>query len=332
MITSLLATDLRTDGIEYTIRVYDDCSDELDEMEVRGLFPVEIDYYRHEQNRGADYNIGSMYRAFLETDDDILFNCDSDLIFDKDWMLAIREYLPQTDGILSLFNTKRHKTIESRDGLCIKNDVGSAGCAMTREAVDLICANIGEKDSRSSLDHNWCALFRRLGKYIYCTSRSYVQHIGFDGFNSSAGVMDIGDGFCVNNNVNGQILGDVLYDIVSWKNDSGGAQRNFIYLFPYDRVKFGSRVVIYGAGVVGKDYRRQLEMSDYCCEVIQVDKNYMNYKDVCAPEVLQDIECDYVLIAANLISVREEMKADILNVNPKLEDKLIDDVCRIIRC
>ena len=331
MIRSLFASKPDHDGVEWIIRVYDDCSDEFDENDIRTIFPVEIDYHRHEKNHGSDYNIGFMYRSFLETGDDILFNCDSDLIFDKDWISAIQKHLPETDGVLSLFNTQGHKTINTVGDLCIKDDVGSAGCAMTREAVELICNNIGEKDSHSSLDYNWCSLFGKLGKKIYCTSRSYVQHIGFDGFNSSNGVMDIGDGFRVGGSVNGQILGDVLYDIVSRKNSESSGQRNFVYLFPYDKVPYGSSVVIYGAGVVGMDYRRQLEMTGYCNKLIQVDKNYTRHKDVCSTDILSDIECDYVVIAANLMNVRQEMREDILKINSQLKSKLIDDVCRIMR-
>ena len=143
--------------------------------------------------------------------------------------------------------------------------------------------------------------------------------------------MDIGDDFCVNSSVNGQILGDVLYDLVSKKNDSCAGQRNFIYLFPYDRVRSGSRVVIYGAGVVGQDYMRQLEMCEYCSEVIQVDRNWMSYRDVRDPVILKEIECDHVVIAANLINVREEMRKDILKIAPQLKERIIEDACYIIR-
>lgn len=331
MIRSLFSSNLNLAGIEWTIRVYDDCSTEYGENDVRSMFPVEVDYYRHDRNRGSDYNIGYMYRSFLETGDDVLFNCDSDLVFDKDWVDALLKYLPKTDGVLSLFNTKSHKSSEIDGDLCKKEDIGSAGTAMTRKTVEIICNNIGEKESGSSLDYNWSALFGKMGKKIYCTTRSYVQHIGIDGFNSSGGMFDIGDGFVVDGSVNGQILGDVLYEMASRNNEAKADIRTFYYLFPFDCIPSGKRVVIYGAGVVGQDYRKQLEASGYCSKLTQVDKNYLKYSDVSSPDTLKNIDCDYVIIAANLINVREEMKAAILQINPGIKDKLIECPCRIIR-
>ncbi len=331
MIKSLFASDLDHAGLDYHIRVYDDCSDEIDESIIRLMFPVTIDYYRHSRNHGADYNMGFMYRGFLAKDDDILFNCDSDLIFDKDWINVIMNHLTHTDGVLSLFNTPFHPAVKSAGDLIIKKTVGNAGTVMTRDAVKLICDNISESETHESLDWNWCALFNKIGKKIYCTNRSYVQHIGIDGFNSANGMFDIGDGFRVGDSVNGQILGDVLHEIISKNNESRKEIRSFYYLFPFDKVKYGKKVVIYGAGVVGQDFRMQLESSGYCSKLTQVDKNYLKYSDVSSPDILKDIECDYIIIAANFLNVREEMKSDILQINPNIKDKLIDCPCRIIR-
>lgn len=331
MIESLLASHLDDSGVTYTIRVYDDCSVEYTENDVRDMFPIQIEYYRHESNRGADYNMGYMYRDFLVKGDDILFNCDSDLIFDIEWLSRVMEYLPHTDGILSLFNTKQHSTVEKVGKLCVKETVGNAGTVMTRHAVELICDAIDEKESYTLLDHNWCKLYKKLGKKIYCTSRSYVQHIGFDGFNSSQGAMDIGENFVISGDTNGQILGDVLYDVVLHKKEVAEEKRSIYYLFPFDRIAAGAKLVIYGAGVVGNDYRSQVELCGYCGSVVQVDKNYRNLTGVHGPEELKTIDCDYILIAAHFASIREEMQADILSIDPKLENKLISDVCYSIR-
>ena len=331
MVSSLLASHLEIDGVEYAIRVFDDCSKEYSEHDIRALFPTGIDYYRHPSNHGADYNIGYMYRSFLESDDDILFNCDSDLIFDMDWLNVLLEYLPRTDGLLSLFNSSTHSVKEYLGELCIKDSVGSAGTIMTREIVKIICDSIDEKESYNSLDYNWCNLLKKRGKKIYCTSRSYVQHIGFEGYNSANGRMDIGEGFKVNNTINGQILGDVLHDIAVQSGDNKPERRLFYFMFPFDRIPSGKNVVIYGAGVVGKDYVKQLEMCDYCSNLWIVDKNYKDKFGVSSPEILKDIECDYIVVAAHFSSVRDDMKADILKINPELEGKLVCDVCYSIR-
>lgn len=330
-VDSLLNSALKQRNCRCNIRVYDDCSDEYAESDVRAMFPVDIDYYRHDTNHGADFNMGFMYRSFLESGDDILFNADSDLIYSRDWLEAILLYLPKTDGILSLFNSPSHEWIKEEDGLCIKGTVGNAGTVMTRSAVNTICKNIRVDETENSLDWNWCGLFSKLGKKIYCTSKSYVQHIGYNGFNSLSGRMDIGAGFQVDSIINGQILGDVLYDITTQYNKRCNDIRSFYYLFPFDKVPNGKKVVLYGNGVVGKDYAIQLESSRYCNELIRVDRNYHNQPNVFSPDILKDIDCDYVVIAVNFINVREEIKKDILKINPQLNNKIIDVACRIIR-
>lgn len=331
MIESLFASNLCVEGFEWTIRVFDDCSEEYSESEIRGMFPVDIDFHRNDKNRGADYNMGQMFRTFLEKGDDLLFNCDSDLIFDENWLVAVSEYMKRTDGILSLFNTKAHKIIEEKGDLCIKEDLGNAGTVMTRAVVKSICDNINEKETFAALDYRWSDLQKREGRKNYSTSRSYVQHIGLEGFNSSNGVMDIGEGFHISSVTNGQILGDVLYDLVTQNRCENVKYRSFFYLFPFDRIPAGKTVVIYGAGAVGQDYRRQIEMCDYCDKLIQVDKNYTKYNDVMSPGILKDIVCDYLIVAAHYGYIREEMRKDILRINPQLEGKLIADVCYTVR-
>ena len=331
MIASLYASNLKEAGMDYFIRVYDDCSDEFSEEDIRKMFPENIEYFRHERNQGSDYNIGFMYRHFLETGDDVLFNCDSDLMFEKKWLNEGLKYLKETDGILSLFNTKSHEIKELRDELCVKDTIGSAGTLMTREAVEIICSHIDESQTKVALDHNWCSLYRSLGRKIYSTRKSYVQHIGINGFNSSSTAMDIGENFEVDSIVNGRILGDVLHDVIAQRNTVSEKKKGLFFLFPFDRIRPGKSVVIYGLGEVGQDYRKQLESIDYCKEIILVDKNYKNLSGVENPKILKSISCDYVLIAAHFDSVRKEMRKTILEFNPQLEEKLIDDACNPIR-
>lgn len=331
MIASLYSSNIKESGVEYFIRVYDDCSDEFSEEDIRKMFPEDIYYYRHKKNRGSDYNIGFMYRQFLESEDDILFNCDSDLIFKRDWLSKGMTYLTKTDGILSLFNTTAHETKGLRDELCIKDTIGSAGTLMTREVVEIICNNIKESQTQVALDHNWCSLFRSMGKKIYTTKKSLVQHIGVNGFNSSNEYMDIGEDFEVDSIVNGKILGDVLHDVISQRNTLSEKKKGLFFVFPFDRVIRDKTVVIYGAGEVGQDYIKQLETLNYCKKIIHVDKNYNKIQGTENPEILKNVSCDYVVIAAHFDSTRKEMKKDILELNPKLEERIIDDVCYPIR-
>jgi glycosyltransferase involved in cell wall biosynthesis len=65
------------------------------------------------------------------------------------------------------------------------------------------------------------------------------------------------------------------------------------------RVERSSRLVIYGAGDVGKDYVAQLRKYRYAQIVLWVDKNFaeLSEYDVRAPEELKNVQYDYVVIA-----------------------------------
>lgn len=72
------------------------------------------------------------------------------------------------------------------------------------------------------------------------------------------------------------------------------------YIFPYGLVAQGAKVVLYGAGGVGRCFYRQL-MKDKYCEIISwVDKNYqtvdISYVEVKAPQIILQEKYDYVVV------------------------------------
>lgn len=63
-----------------------------------------------------------------------------------------------------------------------------------------------------------------------------------------------------------------------WAYEGRGYEQDRIYyqkryLFPFDKVEKGERIVIYGAGMVGQTYMDQLRQVDYCQVVLWVDRN-----------------------------------------------------------
>lgn len=329
MIQSLYASNIN--GINYTIRIYDDCSDQYGIEDLQQMFPEEVTIYRHEWNHGADYNMGFMYRSFLETEDDILFNCDSDLIFSRNWLQKGLALIEKSEGVLSLFNSCSHEIdVDMDNGLCIKKSVGNAGTLMTREAIKLICSYINEEDSYLALDVNWSKLFQNKGIKLYATKQSLVQHIGIYGFNSSKGSFDYGKDFIVDSIINGQVINDTLNE-ANIRKSQNKEIRKLYYLFPFDKVCQGAKIIIYGAGIVGQDYLQQIRITQYCNIVAVVDQAYTDLHGVRSPEEIKNIECDCVLIAAHYASVRESMRNDILKIDNRLQQKLIDKVCYSIR-
>lgn len=206
MAASLYASDLSKHEAE--IFVFDDCSNEFGEGELREIFPTAKKIIRNEKNLRADGNMFSMYKHFLQSDGDYFFNADSDLIFHKDWLNYAMCAIAKTDGVLNIFNSRIHKTVDDlQDGIIIKDRLGAAATFFIRSRVEEIVKNI--KITQRSVDWQWSSYFTKNAVRLCCSEKSYVQHIGFVGQNSAAGA-DYGYGFEVDSVLNGQILNDTL--------------------------------------------------------------------------------------------------------------------------
>ena len=87
------------------------------------------------------------------------------------------------------------------------------------------------------------------------------------------------------------------------------------YMFPFDRVEKGSRIVLYGAGTVGKAYFKELSMIDYCQVILWIDENpeAENIKPV---QEIQKVNYDKVIIAVKRKDYINQIayKLDILGV------------------
>ena len=84
------------------------------------------------------------------------------------------------------------------------------------------------------------------------------------------------------------------------------------YVFPFDKVKHRSRVVIYGAGKVGNIYIQQVQKIAYCTITAIVDKNAASYNrsDIYPVEKLIELKnYDYIVVAV----ANEKIKNDISN-------------------
>jgi len=108
------------------------------------------------------------------------------------------------------------------------------------------------------------------------------------------------------------------------------------YVFPYHKVKGKSRVVLYGAGAVGKTFKEQLNRTKYCAVVLWVDKRFNELRKmgirVWSPEQIKEIDYDYLVIAIEsetaAQSVQKEMiqkgipKEMIVWENPRNNEKI----------
>lgn len=208
MALSLYNSNINT--CEYSIRVYDDCSNEISIEMLHKIFPNAKSIIRHAKNIGADHNMFYMYNDFLNYDDEYFFNADSDIIFSKNWLQEALDLIQNTDGVLSLFNTRTHavNTLINKD-LCLKEYYGAAGVLLRKDKIIEICNHFSYSDVKG-FDWQWCRYLRRNNTKLYCVNNSLVQHIGLIGQNARLCHYDYGDGFVVDSVINGEIIAELF--------------------------------------------------------------------------------------------------------------------------
>lgn len=90
----------------------------------------------------------------------------------------------------------------------------------------------------------------------------------------------------------------------------------FLRLFPWDLVQPASTIVIYGAGVVGQGYLKQVSAASYCTVAAIFDRNALNIKDfpsyLIGLERLSSVEYDKILIAIEKEGVANAIRQDLV--------------------
>ena len=102
---------------------------------------------------------------------------------------------------------------------------------------------------------------------------------------------------------------------------------NRIYAFPTTQIKKKSKVIVHGAGKVGKQYIQFLRS---CCEyelVAWTDKNseeqFVECYKPCSMDELEKLDFDYVILAAASSEMRKQMKGEI-QAHHISENKIVD--------
>lgn len=92
-------------------------------------------------------------------------------------------------------------------------------------------------------------------------------------------------------------------------------------VFPFDKVLKGERIVLYGAGNIGKRYEKQLSSINYCKVVLWVDINFYKYNSsrVFSPTQIQTVEFDKIVIAVKDDMVKEQIKKYLIELGVKVE-------------
>lgn len=89
-----------------------------------------------------------------------------------------------------------------------------------------------------------------------------------------------------------------------------------MYLFPFDRVKAGSKIVLYGAGRVGHTFYKQIGRIHFCEVICWVDYHYDIYCDstIQPPDVIRNIIFDSIVIAIESKTTSQEVKRYLMDM------------------
>lgn len=98
------------------------------------------------------------------------------------------------------------------------------------------------------------------------------------------------------------------------------------YVFPFSDVENGSRVVLYGAGAVGRAYYWQICRQKFLKIVLWVDQDWKRYENqpipVYSPEILGRYDYDYLIIAVKRKELADEIRTSLVKQGA-LKEKIL---------
>lgn len=141
-------------------------------------------------NKHPDVSTRQSFEWFvINTNDSTLVTIDSDTLLHPNWHRWISNWLPKSDGVLSLYHSKApyHKTLSCFDDVCIKKTQGAMGMVFTRTIVINILkhVNSGTKKSPSSFDWGFVKYFNNQKIRIIVPQYSLALHYGMHGAHGS---------------------------------------------------------------------------------------------------------------------------------------------------
>lgn len=87
------------------------------------------------------------------------------------------------------------------------------------------------------------------------------------------------------------------------------------YVFPYEKIRRNEKIILYGAGKIGKLYYGQIMETGYCEIVAWVDSNYREHESpVEAPEIINGREFSKVLISIASDRIAREVQMFLVNM------------------
>lgn len=99
------------------------------------------------------------------------------------------------------------------------------------------------------------------------------------------------------------------------------------FLFPFERVKRDSRIIIYGAGKVGQTYLHQVRLTQYCEVACIVDRDFQKFEQlnirVIAPAAIKGEVYDYIVVAHGVPAIGHEIVANLVEQYMIPQEKIV---------
>ncbi|WP_294145535.1 glycosyltransferase family 2 protein [uncultured Selenomonas sp.] len=103
------------------------------------------------------------------------------------------------------------------------------------------------------------------------------------------------------------------------------------YLFPFASVQRGARVILYGAGIVGRSFYEQIRRTHYCKLVLWVDRDYVQCQAEGFPvQIISDLEnvaYDAVVIAVKAPGLQEQIRRMLMETYGINAMRIITEIC-----
>lgn len=145
----------------------------------------------------------------------------------------------------------------------------------------------------------------------YVTIYNMVKTVGLE----KMGIVDRPKDFFYEHNDYLQLQAIMSMEAREYFNYEKLMRKDGTYLFPFELVGKASRIVIYGAGAVGKSYYRQIMHTAYCEVVAWVDRKYVcKGKEVSNPDIIYERReaFDCIVLAINDKNVANNMKEELV--------------------
>ena len=206
-----LAEMQRPDGT--TVVIFDDCSRTFDPAAAAAEAGLAAEHDRRPFRIGADAMIYLIWSSFLASGAETLQMVDSDMIANRTTLVDGLALLGRVNGLLSLYNSIRHKAVEEAGELVYKQRLGNAGTIWNRELVALVRAEV---EPGNFMDDRYCDFLRRRGLQLASTRRSRLQHLGHGGQNNRYfGDLDHGEGFVADGAAQQAALAEAYDELMS---------------------------------------------------------------------------------------------------------------------